>query len=378
MLDKELDIAKATEEYVDNKATGVEVEEVAGAQSEEPRPWDPDQIRIHTKTFSLRQILDMIDDKEIDLAPDFQRYYVWKDSQKSSMIESILLGIPMPSFYFTEKEDARMLVVDGVQRLMTIHGFARGKAFRLAELEYLDELTDKGFDELDAPLRRRFNNTQILAHVIDPQTPGAVKFDVFKRINTGGAPLSAQEIRHCMSGSRTRSLLKRCTHLDSFKEATRGSLNKHIRMADQEVALRYIAFSRNSTDEYRKYSSFDAFLSSATDSLEALGDDEHTNIVNTFDEAMKLAHEVFGRGAFRKREDTPLNRALFDVWSVVLVEHDKPTEVRAVRHRIKAGNQEALDQDQDFVRAITQGTGDPARVAYRFSKGRKILAEALQ
>lgn len=378
MPEQEPDFLETTEEYVDNKATGVEVEEVDGTKSEEPRPWDPDQIRIHTKTFSLRQILDMIGDNEINLAPDFQRYYVWKDSQKSSLIESILLGIPMPSFYFTEKEDARMLVVDGVQRLMTIHGFARGEAFRLAELEYLDELADKSFDELDAPLRRRFNNTQILAHVIDPQTPGAVKFDVFKRINTGGSPLSAQEIRHCMSGSRTRTLLKRCTQLVSFNEATRGSLKKHIRMADQEVALRYIAFSRNSTDEYRKHPSFDAFLSSTTDSLELLGNDEHDNIVNTFDEAMRLAHEVFGRGAFRKREDTPLNRALFDVWSVVLVERDNAAEVRAVKDRIKSRNQDALERDQDFVKAITQGTGDPARVAYRFSKGREILAEALR
>lgn len=378
MPEQEPDFLETTEEYVDNKATGVEVEEVDGTKSEEPRPWDPDQIRIHTKTFSLRQILDMIGDNEINLAPDFQRYYVWKDSQKSSLIESILLGIPMPSFYFTEKEDARMLVVDGVQRLMTIHGFARGEAFRLAELEYLDELADKSFDELDAPLRRRFNNTQILAHVIDPQTPGAVKFDVFKRINIGGSPLSAQEIRHCMSGSRTRTLLKRCTQLVSFNEATRGSLKKHIRMADQEVALRYIAFSRNSTDEYRKHPSFDAFLSSTTDSLELLGNDEHDNIVNTFDEAMRLAHEVFGRGAFRKREDTPLNRALFDVWSVVLVERDNAAEVRAVKDRIKSRNQDALERDQDFVKAITQGTGDPARVAYRFSKGREILAEALR
>lgn len=378
MHSREPDITEPTEEYVDNKGTGVEFEDVAGTPSEEPKPWDPDLIRIHTKTFSLRQILDMIEDKDIDLAPDFQRYYVWKDQQKSSLIESILLGIPMPSFYFTEEDDARMLVVDGVQRLMTIHGFARGKTFRLAELEYLDELADKCFNELDPPMQRRFNNTQILAHVIDPQTPGAVKFDVFKRINTGGAPLSAQEIRHCMSGPRTRALLKRCTQLSSFNDATRGSLQNHIRMADQEVVLRHIAFSRSSTDKYRQHRSFDAFLSSATDSLERLCDDEHNQIVESFDIAMKLAHDVFGRVAFRKREDTPLNRALFDVWSVVLVEIDNAEEVRARGEHIKNGNQNALDDDQNFIRAITQGTGDPVRVAYRFRRGREILAEALR
>ncbi len=370
--------AEIKQEYVDNEATGVEVEDVEGdGVLEEKKPWDPDKIRIHPKTFSLRQIMDMIDDHDIDLAPDFQRYYVWKERQKSSLIESILLGIPMPSFYFTEEPDARMRVVDGVQRLTTIHGFAREQAFKLRRLEYLNELDDKSFDDLSAPLKRRYHNTQILAHVIDPQTPPAVKFDVFKRINTGGAPLSAQEIRHCMSGPRARALLRRCTDLDSFHEATRGSLKKHIRMADQEVALRHIAFSRHTIDVYRSHPSFDAFLSFVTEALEKIDERERDVIVHRFDQAMTLARQVFGDLAFRKREDTPLNRALFDVWSVVLVEQD-PSAVVGAKNRIVAGARTALDDDADFVRAVSQATGDPARVAYRFMKGRQIVAEALR
>ncbi len=366
------------QEYVDNQGTGVEVEDVEGEWApDEPRPWDPDQIRIHTKTFSLRQIVDMIDDKDIDLAPDFQRYYVWKDRQKSSLIESILLGIPLPSFYFTEESDARMQVVDGVQRLTTIHSFVRKDVFRLRDLEYLDGLNGKGFADLDAPMKRRFHNTQILAHVIDPQTPTAVKFDVFKRINTGGAPLSAQEIRHCMSGPRARALLRRCTELKSFYVATLGSLHNHIRMADQEVVLRHIAFSRSTIDEYRKHPSLDAFLSSVTDGIEKWKDADHDEIVDTFDRAMVLAHEVFSALAFRKRKGTPLNRALFDVWSVVLVEQDA-SEVLNAKDRIADGSQAALDHDAEFGRAVTQATGDPNRVAYRFEKARQIVAEALR
>ena len=108
------------EEYFENEATGVEAEEDGAPSRVEPEPWDPDKIRIHTKHYSLKQTVDSIAEHEIDLAPDFQRAYVWKDWQRWGLIESLLLGIPLPSFYFSEDSEGRVQVVDGVQRLTTI------------------------------------------------------------------------------------------------------------------------------------------------------------------------------------------------------------------------------------------------------------------
>ena len=90
------------EEYFESHATGVEVETEDSPSPDEPKPWDPEKIRIHTKHYSLRQLVDMIEEHDVDLAPDFQRHYVWKDAQRWSLIESLLLGIPLPSFYFNE------------------------------------------------------------------------------------------------------------------------------------------------------------------------------------------------------------------------------------------------------------------------------------
>src|SRR5690606_4815101 len=118
-------------------------------------------------------------------------------------IESILLGIPLPTFYFNENEKGDMQVVDGVQRLTTIYDFVRGNAFALGDVDYLKDLRGKTFDEIGSAFRRRMNNTQFVVHVIDPQAPYRVKFDIFRRINTGGSPLSSQEIRHCMSRARS-------------------------------------------------------------------------------------------------------------------------------------------------------------------------------
>jgi len=112
------------EEYFENAPTGVEVE--SDDQAGIDRPWNPSDIRVSTKQFSLRNILDLIDEGDLELAPDFQRNQVWKARQKSRLIESILLQIPLPAFYFAEDTNGMMRVVDGLQRLSTVHSFVRG------------------------------------------------------------------------------------------------------------------------------------------------------------------------------------------------------------------------------------------------------------
>ena len=103
-------------ERVENEVTDVEKEHV-GDDVGLHEPWDPSLIRVDPKQYSLRQIDDMINDKELDLDPDFQRHRVWGPRQKSHLVESVLLRIPLPAFYFSADEEGRMQVVDGLQRL---------------------------------------------------------------------------------------------------------------------------------------------------------------------------------------------------------------------------------------------------------------------
>ncbi|MFF4864486.1 DUF262 domain-containing protein [Streptomyces sp. NPDC001231] len=121
------DLSQIKEEY--SVEGGLDVEEESESDVSPPeidRPWKPEQIRVNSKQFSLRNALDMIDDGTLELAPDFQRGRVWKLGQKSRLIESVLLQIPLPAFYFAEDADGAMRVVDGLQRLSTIHDFVRG------------------------------------------------------------------------------------------------------------------------------------------------------------------------------------------------------------------------------------------------------------
>ncbi|WP_436991876.1 DUF262 domain-containing protein [Streptomyces sp. enrichment culture] len=363
-----------------DEGTGIEVETEADADGEETpadiaKPWNPEQIRVNTKQFSLRNVLDMIEEESLELAPDFQRGKVWKPRQKSRLIESVLLQIPLPAFYFAEDSDGSMRVVDGLQRLSTINDFVRGgtdRGFALKDLEYLG-LEGKRFEDLPAPWRRRINNAQITVHVIDPTTPPDVMYDIFKRINTGGTPLNAQEIRHCMSKDRSRNLLKEMTFLPEF-DAAAPRMSGHVRMNDREMALRFAGFRLMGVEGYARHSSMDAFLQHTTAMLDDPGevsDERAAALVKEFRKAMSNAYLVFGEHSFRKwphgsDRHNPINRALFESWSIALLGRDAADLKRRKAAIVKAARKLMTD-DYRYLEAITASTGDPARVRYRFA-----------
>jgi hypothetical protein len=152
---------------------GVDDEDTSSLEAVEP--WDPTKIRITTKSFSLRDVVDQIRDGDVDLSPDFQREYVWTTRQRTRLIESILLGIPLPAFYFNQSADGTYQVVDGVQRLSTIFYFMEDQhQLSKGDLEYLVDLNGLIYTQLPPASLRRFRSTQIVVHVIEPQTPDEV------------------------------------------------------------------------------------------------------------------------------------------------------------------------------------------------------------
>lgn len=370
------------EEYFESQATGVELEIDDASGTEEPEPWDPEKIRIHTKHYSLRQVVDMIHEGDIDLAPDFQRQYVWKARQRSGLIESLLLGIPLPSFYFNEDDTGRLQVVDGVQRLTTIYRYVTEPEVGLGEVTYLHDLQGHGFGDLAAPFRRRLNSAQFVAHVIDPQTPYRVKFDIFRRINTGGTPLSAQEIRHCMSKSQSREFLKRLVSDKSFVTATGGALMNHPRMADREVALRFVAFRLFTSDDYEQHGSFDEFLGFVTNQLDDPTGEDLDNLRREFVRGMTNGYAVFGENAFRKwpwdaTRKSPINRALFESWGTVLADYEEAA-IRSAAEELVSRAREMMTSDLEFLHSISSSTGSIRNVRTRLGKVRELAAEVVR
>jgi len=378
------------EETEGHQKTGVEFETPEGEEEETiTTPWDPSLIRIDAKAFSLRNILDMIDDGDLELAPDFQRRNVWNHKQRSRLIESLLLRIPLPAFYFSADEEGKMLVVDGLQRLSAIYDFVKRppnnkRFYKLDKLEYLQkELGGKSFKEIDGTRwARRIYATQIIANVVDPQTPNKVKFDIFKRINTSGSPLNAQEIRHCMSKTRSRNFLKQLATTKAFLTATNEQLYQHIRMVDREVILRFCAFRLIDSIEkdYAPMDTMDAFLTESARKIDhELTDKALEKLAKDFEHAMNNAHQLFGEHAFRKwptgsQKTYPINRALFEIWANALADSDWRT-LKPHRTAIVKTARDMMLNDHEFISAISVSTSSPRKVSLRFSKIKQILKD---
>lgn len=358
------------------------------------KPWDPKLIRITTKNFTIREIFSQIDEGELDLAPDFQRSFVWSKRQQTRLIESILLGIPLPAFYFNQDSSGAHQVIDGVQRLTTVRKFMSSDLLlNEPDLEYLASLGGQGYNTLDPVVRRRFSGTQIVAHVIEPQTPDEVKYDIFNRVNTGGSPLTAQEIRHCMSKNRSRQFLKRLVERESFDLATAGafwsrdaaglSVRDNHRMSDREMALRFCAFKDLPIDRYSQSSSLDAFLLEYTRVVDggASTQDASLNLDTleaSFDRAMINAHEILGGAAFRRwapgaARRGPINRAVFESQSIALSEY--PLEVLVPHKDTITGAFRALFNDADYDGSVRSGTGDVRKLERRLLEPRRVLSE---
>jgi Protein of unknown function DUF262 len=367
--------------YPDN-GTGIEVEDV---DNEEIiiEPFDPTKIRVDTKPMTIDLLLSRIAHQELDLQPGFQRKAgIWSEGVQSRLIESILIRIPLPAFYMDATDEDKWLVVDGLQRLTTLKRFVLDKTLVLQGLEFLTQLNGKGYDALPRNLQRRIAETQVTVYLIEKGSPDEVKFNIFKRINTEGLPLSTQEIRHALNQGKAAQLLAELANSQEFQRAVDNGI-RDDRMADRECVLRFLAFT---ITPYTKYDAdFDGFLNRTMARLNKLSDQELDNLSCQFKRAMLAARDIFGRDAFRKRyQETaprmPINKPLFESWSVNL-SHLTDDQLQVLKMRKDVLRKKFIDLMNDrnlgFNEAISLSTGSKMKVQLRFSAIEQLIKEVL-
>ena len=373
------------ESALDEKA-GVEHEGDQDGKSREIEPFDPTLIRIEPQNLTAYLILRRIEEDEIELQPDFQRMGgIWDDVKQSRLIESMLLRIPLPAFYIDASNENKWLVIDGLQRLTALNRFMNLGELKLRDLEFLQEHNGKRFDELPRALQRRLEETPLMLYLVQHGTPHKVKFNIFKRINTGGMPLSGQEIRHALNQGPATRLLADLAKSKEFQTAVDGGVSP-MRMTDRECVLRYLAFKLSSPSEYTSRDELDSFLNDRMQQINQLGS-EDGNFLSAlrydFKRAMVAARRIFGNQAFRKyfpheNRRSQVSKALFEVWSVNLDKlDDEQIDQLIARKRQLMGKFAKLMNDNEFMNAISYGTGDSRRVHYRFRKVREIIQETL-
>src|SRR5690554_3423899 len=159
-------------------------------------------IKTDDYSMSIGELANLYKDKEIKLDPAFQRLFRWEDEQKTKLIESILIGIPIPEIFVAQKTDGTWHVVDGVQRLSTIYqliGILKEMPpLKLTLCKYIPSLEGRTWEELPTSTQREFKKSKIKVNIILTENSDDAQYELFQRLNTGGTELSEQEVRNCL------------------------------------------------------------------------------------------------------------------------------------------------------------------------------------
>ncbi|MDT4332929.1 DUF262 domain-containing protein [Methylomonas sp. MV1] len=359
-------------------------------------PFDPSKIDIQVKTISISTLQSRLKNDELDLTPDFQRQAnVWDVKRKSRLIESVLLRIPLPSFYLSEDEDGVYAVVDGLQRLCTLFHFmdyaelnrvteAKLDPLRLNDLQYLKELNKSSFAELDRKFQRRISELEITANIIRASTPPAVKFNVFARLNQGGMPLNAQEIRNAIYPGNWRKKLQVLAKSQTFLNVTERKI-KTQRQQDLELVLRFVALWQLGKPFQRPLNqTLDDFLNDTVEKVLRHWDDARWSFATqAFDRALKAAQSIFGKHVFRKSVNsytrTPINRGLFEAQLIALSAQSDENILRLTEQQVlvKSKLQHGLKPGSSLASSLLYATGSADASNTRIKEMSNILQEVL-
>lgn len=355
-----------------NEPDELEVDEVF----EESEPYVTYDIASYPSDLTLSVLAEMWKNKDI-VIPEFQRNFVWKIDQSSLLIESFLLGLPVPQVFFYVDENNKNLVIDGQQRLLSVVYFLEGffgsesihgkkQVFRLSGLDDRSPYAKKRFVDLDEASQRKLKSAVLRAiniRQLNPKEEHTSVYHIFERLNTGGTPLKPQEIRNCVFRGGFATQLRELNADSNWRKILgKETLDKHQK--DVELILRVFALSQ----AWQKYEKpMKEFLNVAMDHNSS-GTTQKVNwFAERFAHATKLIVQKLGSKPFHIRG--PLNTSALDsVLCTILENLEKLPDNLGERYA-------QLKADADFSNATFYGTSDVGVLHTRFNAAYKYLVK---
>lgn len=354
-----------------------ELREPLDEDIENPADWDEEdedgdslaeghkrELLISVLDYNLNTLSELVTSKQIDLSPEYQRRDRWREDRQSKLIESFLMNVPVPPIFLNEDDYGKYSVIDGKQRLTAIHDFIRGR-LRLKGLKVFTELNGSTIDELSPALRAIIGTrSNLRATIILRQSDKDVKFEVFRRLNTGGVKLNAQEIRNSTWPGPTNDLTHRLSEdplyrrLLGIRRPATSTLYKQMR--DVELVLRYFTFRKD-------WDTFSGGMARRLDKF--MADNQRLKkpvlieMEKDFLGTLVTVEAAFGEHAFRRYSPetrswkSPILAALYDAQMFACMGRS-PEEVLPHREQILREYQQ-LFSNSDFRRSIDAATNTP-------------------
>lgn len=271
------------------------------------------KVDFNTYDISVKEMISMVNEGLIDIAPEYQRQFRWEDDRQSSLIESIFLGIPVPSVYMATNPDGSWELIDGVQRISSIVRFAGQKDAREAieldkpltikGLKKLSELNDKQFSDLNRSTQLAFTLKPLKVTTLSDKSDVDVRFDLFERLNTGGVKLTDQEIRSCIFRGKFSDFIKElAANNEDFKRVVRLPNSKEQDGTREEMVLRFFAYLNNYQQfEHSVVDFLNDYMKNATKRF------DYNTGESIFKKVFYNLNKMLPNGIVRGRNSTPFN-----------------------------------------------------------------------
>ncbi len=337
--------------------------------------------------LSFRELIERYEEGEL-LKPELQRKYVWDKTEASRFIDSLLLGLPVPSIFLAKTENEKLLIIDGYQRIMTVHDYVKGifsgdgKVFKLVNSTKVNSRwRGKAFAELNESEQRKIRNTTIHAIIFVQQQPdndNTSLYQVFERINTSGRTLFPQEIRNCVYQGNFNNLLFELNKIEQWRTLF-GQPTEDQRMRDVELILRFFALSSPEFNEIvREQISLKKFLNQYMAKYKNINEADTKIFRDRFFNALTFIHNNIGENAFNNISATIPDKfspnfspTIFDsimIATDALLTNKVDIDIKQINNKRKA-----LLQNSDYRSYITQETMRVATIKNRISKVKTSL-----
>lgn len=327
------------------------------------------EIVLYGADYTLSVFYDKLTREEI-IVPDFQRKYVWTIKQASKLVESFLLGLPVPGiFLYKVKESGKLLVVDGQQRLKTIQAF-RDEKFPIYDKDFAligvkSKWEGKKYSDLDMVDRLRYDDSILRTTIIqqiNPQDNTSI-YHIFERLNTGGTRLHNQEIRNSIYYGKFNNFLREL-NMNPIWRKLYNFPNPNKRMKDVELILRFFALYED-INNYEK--PMNEFLSKYMAAKKDIDENEIKEMRELFIDTIQFINDNIGNIAFRPKRN--INIAAYDSVMYTIAKYKFN-----LRRDIKTQISE-LFKDKKYIKNIREGTTDKEVILKRMELAKQYLVE---